>query len=327
MLIHYLAVGLFSFLVTYLLSYKLVPRLKRFGIVGHDVNKPDKPEVAEMGGFGIVAGFTAGLLLAIFISSFNSLEFNLVNVLAAIITIHALAFIGIVDDLLDMPQWTKAVFPLVAAIPLVAVRAAGSTAINVPFVGLVDLGIFYILILIPIGVAVSSNLSNMLAGFNGMEAGMGVIVFGGMTILSFVHGSTEMALLFISMLGALLAFLRFNWFPAKVFPGDVGNLTIGAVLAAGVIIGNLEMAGALMMVLYVVDFFIKGINRFPSRNWWGEYKDGKLYPPEGKVRGFAQLVMKKFNGISERNLTLLFVGLQVVVAIVVVLLFSKPISI
>jgi UDP-N-acetylglucosamine--dolichyl-phosphate N-acetylglucosaminephosphotransferase len=323
MAVYYIAVGLFSFLVTYAMSYKLIPRLKRFGITGHDVNKPGLPEVAEMGGFGIVAGVTAGLLLAIFIASFDSLEFNLVNVLAAIITIHALAFIGIVDDLLDLPQWTKAVLPLFAAIPLVAVRAAGSTAINVPFVGLVDLGIFYILVLLPIGVAVASNLTNMFAGFNGMESGMGVVIFAAMSLLAIMHGSTEMALLFVAMLGALLAFLRFNWFPAKVFPGDVGNLTIGAVLASGVILGNLEMAGALMLLLYVIDFFLKAYNRFPSRNWWGEWKEGKLYAPEGRVRGFAQLVMKKANGISESSLVLFFIGLQIVVAAVVVLLFQK----
>ena len=104
-------------------------------------------------------------------------------------------------------------------------------------------------------------------------------------------------------------------------PGDVGNLTIGAVLASGVIIGNMEAAGALLMVPYVVDFFIKAYNRFPSSKWWGDYRMGKLYPLEGKVRGFAQLVMKIFNGISEKNLVLFFIGVEVIVGAVVVALY------
>ena len=47
-----------------------------------------------------------------------------------------------------------------------------------------------------------------------------------------------------------------------------------------------------------------------------------LYPLEGKVRGFAQLVMKFSGGISERNLTLVFIGMQILVGLVVFLLYA-----
>ena len=122
--------------------------------------------------------------------------------------------------------------------------------------------------LIPVGVAVASNLTNMLAGFNGLEAGMGIVVFGAMTILAVAHGSTDMALISISMMAALAAFMVFNKNPSSVFPGDVGNLTIGAALAAAVIIGNFDTAGAILMIPYVIDFFIKAYNRFPLSKWW-----------------------------------------------------------
>ena len=91
-----------SCVITYTFTSLLIPRLKRFGLTGKDVNKSDKQEVAEMGGIAIVAGFTGGILLAVFLNSFFSLSFNLVNVLAALITIHSIAFIGIIDDLLDI---------------------------------------------------------------------------------------------------------------------------------------------------------------------------------------------------------------------------------
>ena len=319
----FIGILLFSILVTAVFSELLIPRLKKFGITGKDVNKEGRPEVAEMGGLAIIAGFTAGVLLAIMLNTFNGLDFNITYVLAALVTIHAMGFIGIVDDLLDIPQAVKAFLPLAAAVPLVAVSAAGSTAIGIPFIGNMDLGIFYIIVLIPIGVAVASNLTNMLAGFNGMEAGMGSAIMAVLAILAYLNGSNEMMVLFLPMLGALLAFLAFNWYPAKVFPGDVGNLTIGAVVASGVIIGNMEGAGAIILILYVLDFFIKAYNKFPSSKWWGELKEGKLYPVEGKVRGFAQLVMKISGGISERNLTLVFIGMQIVVGLVVFLLYAN----
>jgi UDP-N-acetylglucosamine--dolichyl-phosphate N-acetylglucosaminephosphotransferase len=319
MLIEYLGIAIISFLTTLVLSHFLIPRLKRFGISGKDVHKPDKPEVAEMGGIAIVAGFTAGILLAIFFNSFNGFEFNLVFVLAAIITIHSVSFMGMVDDLLEIPQWLKAALPLLAAIPLVAVKAAGSTIITIPFLGAIDFGIIYIIALIPLAIAVASNLTNMLAGFNGIEAGMGVVAFSVLSIVAFVAGSVELAIISLAMLGALVAFMKFNWYPARVFPGDVGNLTIGAAIAAGVIIGNLETAGAILMIPYVIDFFIKVMNKFPKT--FGEYYEGKLYAPENQIKGFGQLIMKKFNGITERNLVLFFIGLEVVVGLVVLALF------
>lgn len=75
------------------------------------------------------------------------------------------------------------------------------------------------------------------------------------------------------------------------------------------------------MVPYVIDFFIKAWNRFPSAKWWGEIKNGKLYPVEGKVRGFAQLVMKVANGISEKNLVLCFIAIEIVFGLIVIALY------
>ncbi len=320
-----LTIGLLaiSFLVTYVFAYIIIPRLKRFNITGKDINKPGQPEVAEMGGIAIVAGFTAGVLLAVFLNTFFAFEFNLIHMLAALIAIHTVAFIGIVDDLLDLPQWIKALLPLFAAIPLVAVEAAGSTALIIPFIGVIDLGIIYTLLLIPLGIAVASNLTNMLAGFNGMESGMGIVIFAAMTILAIATGAIETLIISLAMLGALIGFFLHNKYPARAFPGDVGNLTIGAALASSVIIGNLEAAGALLLIPYVIDFFIKLANRFPSKNWWGIYKDGKLYPVENKVRGLAQLIMKRANGISEKNLTRTFIVIEIVVAVAVLILFLK----
>lgn len=317
----YLAIFLVSLLASYGFSLALVPRLKKFGFVGKDMHKAHKPEVAEMGGISIIVGFSAGILLAIMLSTFNGLEFNIVFVLAGLLTIQTLAFIGILDDILDVPQWAKAFIPLLSAVPLIAVKAAGSTTLLIPFIGMVDFGILYIIVLLPLGVAVASNLTNMLAGFNGIEAGMGTVIFACMCIIAWIHGSPEMLVLFVPMLGALLGFLPKNWFPASVFPGDVGTLTIGAVLATGVIIGNLESAGALILLLYVLDFLIKLPNKFPKT--FAGIKYGKLVAPSGKPRGLVDIVLKLSGGMGESRLVLLMMGLQLLVGIGVLLIFVR----
>jgi len=319
----FIVIVFMAFIITFLSTSFLIPRLKRSGITGKDINKPDAPEIPEMGGIAIVAGFSAALLLAIFFNTFNGFTFNIIYLLAAIITIHAVSFIGVVDDLINMPQWLKALLPLFAAVPLVAVKAAVSTQLAIPFFGAIDFGIIYIIILIPLAIAVCSNLTNMLAGFNGMESGMGIVIFAVMSILSFVHGRIEALVISLAMFGSLLAFLFFNRYPAKIFPGDVGNLTIGAALAAVVVVGNLETAGVILILPYSIDFFIKAYNRFPSSKWWGEFKDGKLYPVDEKIRGFAQFIMKRMGGVSETKLVLIFVAIELLFGLISLFLFLK----
>lgn len=323
MIEYYAASAIIAFIVTLALTKALIGRMARAGITGNDENKPTKTEIPEMGGIAIVAGLSAGLLLAIFFNSFMGFQLNLTYVLAAIITIHTIAFIGIIDDLLDIPQWLKAVLPLFAAVPLIALKVAGSTAMMIPFIGSVDFGIIYVLVLVPLALAVCSNLTNMLAGFNGLEAGMGAVMFATLSLVAVANGSIEMALIALSMLGALLAFLAFNIYPAKIFPGDVGTLTIGVALATSVIVGNLESAGVILVIPYVFDFFVKAINRFPHTHQ--EVRGNKLYPRAGEVKGLVHVVMKAFNGITERGLVLFFVSAEAVLALVVVALYVlKP---
>lgn len=310
-----------SVVTSLLATFFLYPRLKRVGMVGLDINKPDNPEVAEMGGLAIIAGATAGMLLAIFFQTFTGLSFNLTFIMAALITIQAVAFIGLVDDLVDIPQRIKAFVPLFAAIPLIVVKAAGSTTLAIPFFGVIDFGLVYIFALIPLAIAVCSNLTNMLAGYNGMEAGMGIIIFATLTALGINSGRVEMSIISVSMLGALVGFYYFNKYPAKVFPGDVGAFTIGCAVASAVIIGNFESAGLILMIPYVMDFFVKAKNKFPRT--YQDIKDGKLYPKEGKVVGLVHVVMKKFNGISESNLTLFFIGLETLFAIITLVVYLK----
>jgi len=315
----YVASVLFSFVATFVFTKVLIPRLSRAAITGKDENKPGMPDIPEMGGIAIVAGFSAGMLGAIFFHSFLGFQLNLVFVMASIITIMSVGFIGIVDDLLSIPQWLKAILPLFAAVPLMAVNAAGSTTITIPFIGIVDFGIVYIFVLLPLAIAVCSNLTNMLAGFNGMEAGMGLIMFLALSILAIAHGSVEMAVISVSMAAALLAFLAFNIYPAKIFIGDTGTFTIGVALATSVILGNLETAGIILVIPYIIDFFIKAKNGFPHTHQ--EIRGGKLYPKDGKVKGLVHLVMKAFNGISERNLFMFFIIFEALFALIALAIF------
>jgi len=298
----------------------VIPRLKKAGIVGKNMNSEKKEEIAEMGGLVIAAGFGVGIVFAIFLRTFFDLflSVSLTSILAVLSTVLIVVIIGVFDDLISMRQWIKAIMPVFAALPLMAIKE-GYSMMRIPFVGLIDFGIFYSLVLVPLGITGAANAVNMLAGFNGLEVGMGMVAIGALAIIAYLNGITTSLVILMVALGALVAALYYNWYPAKILVGDVGTLTIGAVVASAVIVGNYETAGAILVIPYVVDFLIKAKNRFPYS--FGVYRDGKLYCPDGGAVGLAQLIMKVCGGISERNLVLVLMGIEAVFGVIAILLY------
>ncbi len=282
------------------------------------MNKPNKPFVADTGGLAIIFAVLFTVLLAIAYYTFFDNNLNLVLLMAASLTILILEVIGFYDDLFDIHQAIKAVLPILAAIPLIAI-AAGTTTMSFPFIGAINFGIFYVILLIPLGITVASNLTNMLAGFNGSEVGMGIIMFITMSLLFLMQGKTEPLIISLAMLGALTGFLIYNWYPAKIFPGDATTFLIGGTLATVVIIGNMEAAGAILVIPYVIDFFIKAKNGFPKS--FAQYKEGKLYAPKNRIRGLADLILHISNGLTEVQLTLILIGMEIVCGIIALYLY------
>jgi UDP-N-acetylglucosamine--dolichyl-phosphate N-acetylglucosaminephosphotransferase len=314
------------FIVSFAVSFAgfpiIIPRLKKAGIVGKNMNSEKQEEITEMGGLVMAAGFGVGIVFAIFLRTFFDLflSVSLTSILAVLSTVLIVVIIGVFDDLISIRQWIKAVIPAFAALPLMALKE-GYSMLRIPFVGLIDFGIFYSLVLVPLGITGAANAVNMLAGFNGLEVGMGVVAIGALAVIAYLIGQTTALIILLAALGALIAALYYNWYPAKVLVGDVGTLTIGAVVASAVIIGNYEIAGVIIIIPYVVDFLIKAKNHFPGKNWWGTYKNGKLYCPEGGPVGLGQLIMKVFGGISERNLVLALMGIEAVFGVIAILVY------
>jgi UDP-N-acetylglucosamine--dolichyl-phosphate N-acetylglucosaminephosphotransferase len=317
-------VFLISFLTTVFVTHFLIPRLRTAGIVGKDMNKPGHPEVPEMGGLGIILGFGAGIFLAfaLEICLGEMLAIDLIALLAAFATILLVALIGILDDLYGIDQVAKALLPIFAALPLIAIKI-GKTTMKLPFLGPVDFGIYYSLILVPLGITGAANGVNMLAGFNGLEVGLGIIATGSLAIIAYTLNATTSLILLLAMLGALLATLYYNWYPARVLIGDLGTFSIGAILSVAVIMGDFEAAGVIVITPYFLDFLIKAANRFPSRGWWGEHRDGRLHCPQSRPVGLCQFIMRISGGMHERILTLVLIGIEAVFGLIAVLLYAR----
>jgi UDP-N-acetylglucosamine--dolichyl-phosphate N-acetylglucosaminephosphotransferase len=311
---------LISFIASFVLFPAMIFRLKKARIVGKNMHSEIQEEVAEMGGLVIIAGFGAGIFTVIagktFFDIFPSID--LISVLVALSSILIVVLIGIFDDLVSMPQRVKAFMPVLAALPLIVIKE-GSVFMKFPFFGNINFGLFYTLIIIPLEVTIAANAVNMLAGFNGLEVGMGIIALGSLAIIAYLLGKMIVLVISLAAIGALLATLYYNWYPAKVLVGDVGTLSIGAIIAVVVIMGNFEIAGTILLIPYIIDFLFKAKNHFPYS--FGRYRRGKLYCPEDGPVGLGQLIMKLLGGISERNLVLVLMGVEAVFGVIAILLY------
>ena len=317
-----LEVAVFSFLVTFFGFRVIIPRLKEAGITGKNMNSKEQEEIPEMGGLVILVGFCGGIVLIIFLKVFYRFlpDVYLTTLLATLSTVLIVALIGIFDDLISMKQIVKAFMPILAALPLIAIEI-GDRVLNIPFLGKVNFGIYYPLILVPLGITGATNGFNMLAGFNGLEVGLGIVCMVTVSIIAYIVKSVSALAISMTFLGALWAALYYNWFPSKVLMGDVGTLCMGTVLAVCVMVGDFETAGVILIIPFFIDFIIKAFHKFPSKGWWGIYKEGKLYCPDDRIVSLPQLIMKISGGIKEPHLVLVLLGIETIFGILAILVY------
>src|SRR4030065_2603658 len=116
----------------------------------------------------------------------------------------------------------------------------------------------------------------MWEGCSGLGTGLGVIMAMTLLILSLVHDRMDGVYLLVPLLGALIAFLYFNKYPATVFPGDTMMLFMGATIAVAGILSELSVQTAFIFIPMIVEFFLKFRGRFEAEDHSPESGNGFL---------------------------------------------------
>ncbi|MEM4947285.1 MAG: glycosyl transferase family 4, partial [Thermosphaera sp.] len=156
--------SLMSGLSTFFLVKWWIPKALRLGFKGKDMNKYDRPEVSEAGGIWVVLSASIGILGYITIESVLDRDAGIIQYLSMTQVLLLSGILGFIDDLLG---WKKGISPLARvlftfpiALPLMAVKAGFST-IEIPVIGVADLGLIYPLLIVPLGIVGASNAFNM----------------------------------------------------------------------------------------------------------------------------------------------------------------------
>ena len=294
--------------MTFVIVPWLMPRLKARGIVGRDLNKSSKPEIAEMGGIAVVVGFFAGVSVLVALNGMQNID--LLNV--SLSAVLGAAFVGMMDDLFDLRQRHKAFLPFVIVLPF---ASAADPHIVIPHLFEMNLGP-WMLLAAAFAITCAANAANMLEGFNGLGTGLGIIMALTLVILGIVHNRLDGVYLLVPLLGALIAFLYFNKYPATIFPGDTMTLFMGATIAVAGMLSSLQVQTTFIFIPMIAEFFLKLRGHFKAENYCSDSGNGFL-EYHGRIESLTHVFMKHMR-LTEKELVALIWGLEVAMCIIVI---------
>jgi len=216
---------LYSFMSALLISYLAIPKLIHFA---------QKLELLDNGGdrashqgstpfFGGIAIFTGVVCSLLFWSDIENIQFILVSVFIVFI-------VGLIDDLRQITAFKKLIGQIIATLILIFFGDLQIESMH-GVLGVYDLPFWASLPFTIFVVIVITNGFNLIDGIDGLAGGIGLISslsFGGIAL---IMEQTDMALIAFTLSGALVGFLKFNTFPARIFMGDTGSLVVGMILA------------------------------------------------------------------------------------------------
>jgi UDP-N-acetylglucosamine--dolichyl-phosphate N-acetylglucosaminephosphotransferase len=121
------------------------------------------------------------------------------------------------------------------------------------------------------------------------------------------------------MVLSLLAFLRYNWFPAKIFPGDSLTYSVGALIACVAILANAEKIAVILFIPYFLDFLLPLRKKMKVEAFGKPAKDGSIEVPYDKIYDTAHaiiVILKRVKGKAyEYEVTLLILVIEALIAI------------
>jgi UDP-GlcNAc:undecaprenyl-phosphate/decaprenyl-phosphate GlcNAc-1-phosphate transferase len=249
-----LAIAFVTALVAALL---LMPRVIRFGIARQLYDMPDGERrihtrpIPRLGGVAVFA-CTAGTLLLFFGAiRLDILPLEQRGFLVGLMLGGTLLFAtGIVDDVRGLTPRVKLLAQIGASV------VAYGFGFRIETIQLTtDLTLTLGWLALPLTLAwivVVTNAFNLIDGMDGLAGGLALVTLLAVLAVSLVAGSMAVVAVAVVLMGAVLAFLRFNFHPARVFLGDGGSLFVGFVLAVIAVEASRPAAGAVQPIVPVL---------------------------------------------------------------------------
>ncbi len=258
---------LVAFFIALIVAFFSTPIVKKIAFrsgavdVPKDARRMHKKPMALMGGLAVIIGFTVSAVYSFsvrdmraFLAMLGTWKF-----IAPFLGVLLIIVMGIIDDI--TPLTAKAKFPIqfVAAI-LVASSGTRVMAISKPFQAIAlgkpemmlvigDILSYVITVLWIVGV---TNAINLIDGLDGLSAGVSGIATLSLFVVAVVRGQQDIALVTITLFGAIIGFIPYNLNPAKIFSGSTGAYFLGFMLAVISVSGTMKSVTAISLAIPIL---------------------------------------------------------------------------
>jgi UDP-GlcNAc:undecaprenyl-phosphate/decaprenyl-phosphate GlcNAc-1-phosphate transferase len=273
----YLVAAVGAFLAAALVSLLLTPVVRR---LAHRVDAVDHPDerrvntspIPRGGGIAVAIAFlgvsAALLVIDAAVGIWRPEDALLSRGLAAVLVGGAVAtVVGLLDDRYNLrARWQLAGQVVVALVPVAMGISVGVIASPLG-TGVIRLEGLLGAAFVVLWIVGMINSVNFIDGLDGLSAGVAFIAAMTLAIISLVGPGPEpvVALLCVTLAGALLGFLRWNFHPASIFIGTSGVMFVGYTLALLSILGNAKVAVALLVLgVPIIDTFYTIVRRLRS---------------------------------------------------------------
>jgi UDP-GlcNAc:undecaprenyl-phosphate GlcNAc-1-phosphate transferase len=212
-----------AFVVTLMAIPPIISLVKRFNLFDlPNSRKEHATPIPTMGGIAIMSGMVIALAL------WFPFEKQLTQV-CFFFSMVILFSLGIFDDLKDLSARYKFIIQIGLA-SLIAIAGIRITSFEGLF-GIYELAPTAQYTITIVAITGITNAFNLIDGIDGLAGGLGFMSLVTLGFFLTLNGDGQTALVAFALAGAILAFLYFNFNPAKIFMGDTGSLVIGFVIA------------------------------------------------------------------------------------------------
>lgn len=239
----------YTFLAALAITFILTPVVKKLAIRIGAVDRPDARKVhhgliPRLGGLAIYAGFIGSLALTV--------GFDDRQLLGLALGATFLIFVGVMDDRFSLAPKVKLLGQIFAAFILAGIFGVRMDWLSLPFVGYLYFPAFISVPLTVFWIIGFVNTVNLIDGLDGLAAGIAAIASLAISFLAFQMGQWVCAAAMAAMAGAAIAFLQYNFNPAKIFMGDTGSMFLGYVIASVSVMGSMKTAAIAVLIVPLV---------------------------------------------------------------------------
>ncbi len=223
-----MAYELAAAITSFVIAFLIVPVIIKYSLRKNLVDIPGRRKIHKkvtpsMGGIAIFIGFFISSLIWIDIALWGYIKFILVS-------LFVIFFIGVRDDLVPLRAMVKLVGQIMAASLVIFLFDLRIKTFYGLF-GIYELPAIVSYTITYLTIIVITNSFNLIDGLDGLAGTIAIVALLSFGIWFFLVDDHIFSILAFSMLGAIFAFLIFNWEPSEVFMGDTGALVIGMMLA------------------------------------------------------------------------------------------------